>query len=230
MKDADYRRKTAEAAEAKREAQAVQARIQQERSHYANHLDVVLNSLQTQLIGDQAALAKLAQEDPAAWVAENAKFQQRYAHYQQAVHERQALAQRHQADSDAQLAEYARAEQAELAKKLPEWRDPKVREKESTELAEYLIRQGYSQDELASLQDHRALLIVRDAAKWQQHQASLAAAKAKQAPKEPAKPLKPGAAHQNQPSSTAYNDALKRARRTGSEEDAMALLAARRSK
>lgn len=45
MKDADYRRKTAEAAEAKREAQAERERIAVERSHYANHLDTVLNSL-----------------------------------------------------------------------------------------------------------------------------------------------------------------------------------------
>src|SRR3546814_18649337 len=41
MKDADYRRKTAEAAEAKREVLAERERIEQERSHYANHLDVV---------------------------------------------------------------------------------------------------------------------------------------------------------------------------------------------
>src|SRR3546814_9263310 len=46
MKDADYRRKTAEAAEAKREVLAERERIESERSHYANHLDVVLGSLQ----------------------------------------------------------------------------------------------------------------------------------------------------------------------------------------
>lgn len=230
MKGADYSRKTAEAAEAKREAQAVQARIQQERSHYANHLDVVLNGLQTQLIGDQAALAKLAQEDPAAWVAENAKFQQRYAHYQQAVHERQALAQRQSGDEEAQQREYVREQREILSQKLPEWRDKTVAERETREIAEYLLKQGYSEDELNTLQDHRALLITRDAAKWQQHVASLASAKAKQAPKEPAKTLKPGAANQNQQSNNAYQDALKRARRSGREEDVMAVLAARRSK
>lgn len=126
MKDADYRRKTAEAAEAKREAQAVQERVQQERSHYANHLDVVLHNLQTQLVGDQAALAQLAQTDPASWVAENAKFQQRYADYQTAIRERQALGQRQQADSEAQLAEWAKGERETLAKKLPQWSDPAV--------------------------------------------------------------------------------------------------------
>jgi hypothetical protein len=230
MKDADYRRKTAEAAEAKREAQAVQTRIQQERSHYANHLDVVLNSLQTQLIGDQTALARLAQEDPAAWVAENAKFQQRYAHYQQAVHERQALGQRQSADDEAQQRDYVREQQAELSRKLPEWADQAVAQRETREIAEYLIKQGYSHEELETLQDHRALLITRDAAKWQQHVASLASARSKQAPKEPAKTLKPGAANQNQQSNTAYQDALKRARRSGREEDVMAVLAAKRSK
>lgn len=82
MKDADYRRKTAEAAEAKREAQAIAERVQQERSHYANQLDVFLQNLHTELVGDQAALAKLAVEDPAEWVAQNAAFQHRAAKFQ----------------------------------------------------------------------------------------------------------------------------------------------------
>ena len=96
------------------------------------------------------------------------------------------------------------------------------------EIAEYLMTQGYKQDDLENLTDHRALLIARDAAKWQQHQKSLSAAKAKQTPKEPAKTLKPGAAHQNQQNTTAYQDALKRARKSGHEDDVMAVLAARR--
>jgi hypothetical protein len=230
MKGADYSRKTAEAAEAKREAQAVQARIQQERSHYANHLDVVLNSLQTQLIGDQAALAKLAQEDPATWVAENAKFQQRYASFQQAVHERQALDQRQQQDDQAQRQERLKEARQVLQRELPEWDNPQVSAKETREIAQYLLSRKYTQDELEYLEDPRALLTARDAAKWQQHMASLASAKSKQAPKEPARTLKPGAAQQNQQSSTAYQDALKRARKSGHEDDVMALLSARRSK
>lgn len=97
------------------------------------------------------------------------------------------------------------------------------------QIAEYLMTQGYQQADLENLTDHRALLIARDAAKWQEHVKSLSSAKAKQATKEPAKTLKPGAAHQNQQNSTAYQDALKRARKSGHEEDVMAVLAAKRN-
>src|SRR3546814_2906481 len=55
------------------------------------------------------------------------------------------------------------------------------------------------------LQDHRALLIARDAAKYRQ----LQAAKAKKPRPEPGKALKPGAASTTTPSNTAYNDALR---------------------
>ena len=94
MKDADYRRKTAEAAEAKREAQAQYERVQQERTHYANQLDVLIGQLQTELVGDQQALAQLATKDPIEWVRQNATMQQKIQRFQRAVDERQAIVQR----------------------------------------------------------------------------------------------------------------------------------------
>jgi hypothetical protein len=60
MKDADYRQKTAAAAEAKRHAESIAAQAQAEREYYANHLDVTLGRLQSQLIGSQQELAQLA--------------------------------------------------------------------------------------------------------------------------------------------------------------------------
>lgn len=92
MLEADYRAKTAEIAEAKRIAQAQVQQVQQERAYHASQLGALIQGLQTQLIGDQQALAQLAQTDPAAWVAENAKFQQKYGQYQQAVQASQQLA------------------------------------------------------------------------------------------------------------------------------------------
>src|SRR3546814_1228932 len=76
--------------------------------------DLVLGSLQAQLVGDQAELAKLAQSDPAQWVAKNAEFQQRYADYQRAVQERQSLAGRMTADQDAKQSEWVKADREAL--------------------------------------------------------------------------------------------------------------------
>ena len=231
MKDADYRRKTAETADAKRATQADRDHIAQERSHYANHLDVVLNRLQTQLIGSQDHLAELARTDPAEWVAQNATMQQRYADYQQAVHERQQLANRVTAEQVRETAEWAKGEAASLSDKLPEWADQAVKQRESLEIAEYLISKGYPQEDLANLQDHRALLIARDACKWQQHLKARASALSKQVKPEPPKAIKPGAQRAtNQPNQGAIDDARSRFKSSGSDDDAMRFLQSKRQR
>jgi hypothetical protein len=220
MKDADYRRKTAEVAEAKREAQAISERAQAERSHYANHLDAVLGRLQTQLIGDQRQLAELAQSDPAAWVAENAKFQQRYADYQAALAERQALGQRQQQAELASQTEYIRNEQKLLQEKLPEWNDHKVKTAESQGIAQFLLDRGYTQEDLAALQDHRALLIVRDAWKATQAAQARVTAQTKQAKPQPGTVIKPGAPKAVKPN-LALKEANERLRRNPDSLEAL---------
>lgn len=230
MFEADYRAKTSETAEAKRVYQAQQQLIQQERSYYASQLNVLVQSLQTQLIGDQQALAQLAQTDPAAWVAENAKFQQRMGQYQQAVQAQGQLANQQTLEQEAEQAEWRKAESAALQDKLPEWKDPKVKQAEAESIGQYLLDQGYANDELAELFDHRALLVARDAMKWRQHVKAQASLKDKQARSEPPKPLKAGAQRDTQTTqSKGYQEAVARARKTGKEDDLLAQLAAKRA-
>ena len=231
MKDADYRRKTTEAAEVTRAAKAVQEQVAQERSHYANHLDVVLGSLQQQLIGDQSQLAELARTDPAEWVAQNAAFQQRYADYQTALTERQQLANRMTAEQEREQTEWRQSERELLRDKLPEWNDPQKAGAEQKLVAEFLMREGYQSGEIAELFDHRALVVARKAALYDQHVAATASAKAKQVKPEPAKAIKPGAAKAaNQPNRTAYDDARARLSKTGSDDDAMRILQLKRQR
>lgn len=54
-------------------------------------------------------------------------------------------------------------EQQALLKAIPEWRDPKVADAERLELAEFMLSRGYTVDEIEAVDDHRALLLVRDA-------------------------------------------------------------------
>lgn len=214
--EADYRRKTAEAAEAKRAAQEIAQRVEQERSYYASQLDASLTLLHKQLIGDQEELAELARTDPAGWVAKNAEVQQRVALYQEALNQREQLAHAAQADEQRKLAEWRKAERDRLHEKLPEWRDQAKASAEQRLIAEYLLKEGYGQDELAELFDHRALLVARKAALYDQ----LQAAKAKQAKPEPPKAIRPGAPKpQTDAKHTAYQEALAKARKTGRPED-----------
>jgi hypothetical protein len=229
MKDADYRRKTAEAAEAKREAQAQAERVTQERSHYANQLDVLIGQLQTELVGDQQALAQLAMKDPAEWVRQNATMQQKIQRFQQAVGERQVIEQRAKAEADRKKEAWVNEQANALAAKLPEWKDPAARAKELAEMEAFLQGQGYTGADLDAFLDHRIYLIARKAWQAEKQAAAREAAKDKQVKPNPPKALKPGAPQNERAEQDAYREAQRRAK-SGKEDDLMALLAAKRKR
>jgi hypothetical protein len=227
MKEADYRRKTAEAAEAKREAQAQQERVTQERSHYANQLDVLIGQLQTELVGDQQVLAQMANDDPIEWVRHNATMQQKIQRFQQAIGERQVIEQRAQQEQERKRQDWVNQQSQALQEKLPEWKDPAVRTKELGEMEAFLRAQGYSDGDMAAFLDHRVYLLARKA--WQADKQATArvTAKDKQIKPPPPKALKPGPAQNDKAESDAYKEALRRAK-SGKEDDLMALMAAKR--
>lgn len=229
MKDADYRRKTAEAAEAKREAQAQHERVQQERSHYANQLDVLIGQLQTELVGDERVMAQLAQTNPNEWVRQNAIRQEKIQRFQRAIGERQVIEQRAKEEADRKKDGWVREQSEILQSKLPEWKDPANRAKELAEMEAFLRAQGYDGPDMDSFLDHRVYLIARKAWLAEKQAVAREAAKDKQVKSPPPKALKPGPAHNDKAETDAYKEAQRRAR-SGKEEDLMALLAAKRRK
>lgn len=214
MKDADYRRKTAEVAEERRAVRAHAQQIVQERQHAANQLDVILESLRSELIGRQPD-PRLIDDDPQEYLRQQTAYNTRASQFQTALQQRQAVTQQQNAEAQRQQAEYQAEQNKKLVEALPAWKDEKVRAQEAGEIARYLAELGYSNDELNTLADHRALLVARDAAKYRQ----LQAAKGKRAPQQAGKPVKPGAARPASSNQTRYDDALARARKTGRPED-----------
>jgi hypothetical protein len=227
MKDADYRQKTAEVAEAKRNAQALQERVETERTHYANHLDALIGQLQTQLVGDQQALAELATHDPAEWVRQNAQYQSRFQRFQQALGERQVIEQRANEEKERKRGDWIRTNSEALQSKLPEWRDEAARVKELADMEVFLRKEGVGETEMDAFLDHRVYLIARKAWQAEKQAAARATAKNKQVTQQPPKPLKAGAPQSETQATDAYKEAQKRAR-SGKEDDLMALLAAKR--
>lgn len=219
---ADYQQKTAKLAEQRREVEARDQAIQQERNRYANQLDVLIEATHRQLVGDSAALQELIETDPQAYLREQAKLQSRAQQLDQLMQQRQALAGQQSAEEQRQHQEWVKAEREALRVALPEWADEKKATAEQQQIAEYLLERGYSADELQTLQDHRALLIARDAAKYR----ALQKAQAKQARQEPPKTIKPGA--QVDPKQTNkqrdVQDALKAARKGQGDDDWMRYL------
>ncbi len=227
MKDADYRRKTAEAAEAKRHAMALQERVEQERGHYANQLDALIGQMQTELIGDQQALSRLAAQDPAEWVRQNAIYQQKSQKFQQAIGERQVIEQRARQEAESKRGEWINSQVATLQEKLPHLRDQAALQQELGDMDAFLRRQGFQDGDMDAFLDHRAYLIARNAWQAEKREQARASVKDKQVKQAPPKAIKAGAAQPESKATDAYKEAQKRAR-SGKEEDLMALLAAKR--
>ena len=66
------------------------------------------------------------------------------------------------------------AEQSALLAKLPEWRNSETRTKEQQTIARELASYGFNDAEIAGLQDHRMVLVARDAMRWRALQANKA--------------------------------------------------------
>lgn len=223
MRDADYRRKTERTAELTRAAEAERERIKQEREERVNQLDTLAGALYQELVGDQSKLAELLDKDPQAYLRVKHEMERKAQLLQQAGQQRHQLTQQQEAERQRELDQYVKTEREKLQEKLPEWRDPKVRESETVAIAETLLEYGYKQEDLGNLQDHRALLIARDAMRWRAQQK----VKQKQEKPEPRNPVKSGTRNDNPSQKVAEAKLLDRIKRTGSEDDAVALLLAR---
>lgn len=213
MKDADYRQKTAQAAQLRRDAEQLMQTAQNELSQRANKLDVLANALYQEIVGDQSQLASLVESDPAEYLRRSHYLAQRNQLLQQAMAEREAVGRQKGEYEHRQLAEYVRDEQEKLHAALPEWRDTKVAESEGKELAEYLMGTGFGADELSELYDHRALILARKAMLYDKR-ASLKPAVQKQSVN-----VKPGAPQQTNSSQKSREKLKARAIRSNSRDD-----------
>lgn len=215
MRDADYRQKTTKAAESTRQAEAERQMIRQERDQYVTRLDNLAVSLYRELVGDQSRLPELLDTDPVAYLRVKQDMDRKAAILQQAGQERQQLMQSQAADQQRETEAMLRREQEQLNERLPEWRDVKVRNAESEAISKYLRDIGYSEAEMNELQDHRALLVARDAMRYRAQQA----VQKKQSQAPVTKSVAPQA-RQPQPQATAKLAELKKAAiRSGGKSD-----------
>lgn len=189
MKDADYRRKTAEVAEQRRTVEQFSQQVQQQRQFAATQLDVFLGSLHKELLGSQPD-PKLIDDDPQEFMRQQTAYNTRAQQFQQAMQYRQALSVQQQQDEQRVQAETVEQENKLLLDKMPELREEKTRTAAFSDVAKFLSGIGYTPEELNQLTDHRALMVAMKAAKYDQ----LQAVKTKQAKPPVPKPVRPGAA------------------------------------
>ncbi len=122
--------------------------------------------LKTKLSADRdpTRMAELLDTDPRAYQAEQVRLQAAEALFQnnQAEIERQQATARK--TEETRQAAWATDQAGKLARKLPEWNDPKTGPVLKAQLSNYARSMGFNDQEMANMADHRFLLVLKDAA------------------------------------------------------------------
>lgn len=212
----DYKAKTAETAEQRRQAQAELEAAKAERQRYAQSLDQALhiaNNFDPIISeGNKTDWAKLAQENPTEYVQKWATYQQRIERFGSLVKEQQAI-------REAQSKEFLRQEEDRLISKLPEWGNEDGKKKIAQTVSDYLANNGFTKQEIGQLADHRMMLVVLDAAKYREVEKAKKAIPEKKAVPEPPRVQKPTNGEAKSNTNAKRVAQLKEIARTGRIDD-----------
>ena len=229
-RQSDYTRKTQEIAGDRKEMETLQqqynseiAQIQQERQQY---MDALTNVMQ----GSMGELEKFAnvdwdtlrETDPIEYVTTREQYREAQEKIQGLQNEQARAAQTQQAQMQKAQQEMLQVEKGKLVEALPDWGVPDKQKDIATGLQSYAKEQGFTSDELNSLIDHRSILVLLKAQKYDQLQKS--DVKSKKLKNKP-KVIRAGQGRSSSANAKSKRTAqMKRLQGTGHLDDASALL------
>jgi len=215
----DYTQKSQALAEQRKAIDAERQhleQVKQERQAYAQKLQALDSFLSQQNKGED--LEVLKETDPIGYAVKVAEQSQREKQLAVVRAEQNRIAQQQQAEQQQNLQNHLKAESDKLTSVIPELATPKgdaIRK----EIREYAKSVGWSDQELSSVYDHRAVLTLYKAMKFEQLQKGKpdTLKKVQQAPKM----LKPGTSSSSG-KSTQEKQVMQKLRQSGKVRDAAA--------
>lgn len=222
---ADYTRKTQDLAEQRKAFEAEAQTLRAQRQSYDQALGEVQHALQALTPTEpnwNDLRASLKPEDYSRAVD---TWREQSRRLEAVKAERQRNAEQMAQDATKQAETIRRQEFDRLHNAVPEWvTDRQKAQTELTGLVEFAKTRGFSDDELKTVVDHRAWLLLRDAKRWQDAQKGIAAVKQKT--QTTPKTLTPGQPVTREAAQTeAQKAAAAKLRKTGRVTDAAALIA-----
>lgn len=220
QRTADYTKKSQALAEQRKALEAERVhleQVKQERLAYAQKLQALNQFLSQQGQGEN--LEALKEVDPIGYAVKVAERTERDKQLAVVRAEQQRIAQQQQAEQQQSLQKHIASEAERLSAAIPELSGPKGDDVRK-QIREYAKSQGWSEQELGSVYDHRAVVALYKAMKFEQLQKSKPdiQKKVSQAPKM----LKSGTSVP--PTQSQQDKALaQRLRQTGKVKDAAAL-------
>ena len=166
-RDADYRQKTEELSNQRKNFQSESEKQRQDYSQKLNELNQRLSTAQQNLNAEinSADLDRLYDEDP----TEAARVERKLKKKQDALN--QSL-QQAQAEQKEQFSSFLQDQQRKLVSKMPEFSDPAKASNLKANMKSTLNNYGFNDQEVAQVYDHRIVMLVNDAMKYRSMQNS----------------------------------------------------------
>lgn len=212
LRQQDYTRKTQEAAEQRKAAEREAAEAAQLKQQLSEALKTW--AIPTEQEPNWAELVtKLTPQE----------YNQRRLRWEDVQKKRDAARAEFIALQTAERQRIVQEETQRLMEAVPEWKDPEKFHEGTQKIVKGAATYGFSAEEIAQVTDHRMIRVLRDAQAWQELQRAKASVEKKTAEVKPM--LKPGAKpNRAQAEEVARQKARERLKKTGSIEDAVALI------
>ena len=170
----DYTRKTQELAEERRNIETAQAQyqselasMQQERQQY---VEAVSQTIQNSMAGLQQYndidWPALKEQDPIEYITKRDEYREIQENVRSNQHKLQAEQQKFAGEQKQERDHMLREEHGKLLEKMPEWGEPAEQKRLAKELRDYATAQGFLEEEISSLVDHRSLVVLSKALKY----------------------------------------------------------------
>ena len=212
----DYTRKTQELSQQRKTIEQQQAELAQRDAIYSQ----LLPKMEAQLKGELANEPdwnRLYEDDPVGYVREKQLWDEKKEKAQAIQAEQQRLQEEAFAEQQKQIQQQVEFGQQRLLELIPEWQNPEVAAKEKAAIRDYAINTlEYTQQEVDSVYDYRALLGLRKA--WLNDKIA-ETVKKKPTQKAPARVARPGTVNKKK-SVTPVRRAKQRLAKTGKTSDA----------
>jgi len=212
----DYTRKTQQIAEVRKQAEAELQSVRAEREQYAQLLGALEAQVQ-QATQPNIDWDRLYQDDPIEYVRQREVMRENKERAAAIQSEQQRLAQLSHQEQMQQRDQMLQQEQEALMAAIPEWKDAKKAAAEKAMLVQFGQKAGFSPDELKNVLDHRAVVLLRKAALYDQMMSKRG--QIKPVTNNGPKPAKPGAAGRVSNNTEAMR-AQQRLAKTGRVDDA----------
>jgi hypothetical protein len=219
QREADYTKKTQTLAEQRKQVESERQVIEQaktERDQYQARLALIENALRSR--EPQENLEALKETDPIGFAVKVAEQTQREKQLQAIQLERARIAQQQQAEQTQNLNSHLTVEAHKLAEAIPEYADEQKSVQVKKDIRDYAKKIGWSDEELASVYDSRAVLTLYRAMQYDKLMGNKAnvAKKVNEAPKM----LKAGVSRQTDANADQTKKAQNKLKQTGKIRDA----------